>query len=76
MQKITRKVGETINIGERIQLTILSTKGSTARIAVFDPNGRTVAASIEPNCNENMNAARAPLISGSLFGEEKTDLLE
>jgi len=78
MFKITRKVGETIKIGEDIRITILAINGTKARIAVFDPKRRiaTNTEREESNQCDISERVQAPLISGSWLGGGKTDLLE
>jgi len=34
---ITRRVGETITIGENVTVTVLGTKGSMARVGIYAP---------------------------------------
>ena len=78
MYKITRKVGETIKIGEDIRITILDINGTKARIAVYDPKRRTTTKTEreKPNNRDISGATQAPLISGNLFGGDKTELSE
>ena len=70
MFKITRKIGETIKIGEDIRITILAINGEKARIAVFDPTRKipTKAGTEKPSQKEISDPVRAPLISGDCLG--------
>ncbi len=78
MFKITRKVGETIKIGEDIRITILAVNGTKARIAIFDPKQKilTKATTEESNHQDISGSVRAPLISGDWLAGGNRDPVE
>ncbi len=78
MFKITRKVGETIKIGEDIRITILAINGTKARIAVFDPKRKipTKTGTERPSQRDISDPVRAPLISGDWLGGGNRDLVK
>ncbi len=80
MFKITRKVEETIKIGEDIRITILAINGTKARIAVFDPKRKiptkTETETERPILRDISDPVRAPLISGDWLGGGNRDLVK
>ena len=78
MFKITRKIGETIKIGEDIRITILAINGEKARIAVFDPKRKipTKAGTERLSQRDISDSVRAPLISGDWLVGRDRDLVE
>jgi len=78
MFEITRKVGETIKIGEEIRITILAINGETARIAVFDPKRKipTKAGTEKSDLQEIPGAVRSPLIAGDWLTGKSENLTE
>lgn len=78
MFEITRKIGETIKIGEDIRITVLAINGETARIAVFDPKRKipTKAAAKRTDLQEIPTSVRSPLIAGDILGRGNRDLTE
>ena len=78
MFKITRKVGETIKIGEDIRITILAINGEKVRIAVFDPKRKipTEVGTERSNLQTSADSVRSPLISGDWLAGGNRDLAE
>lgn len=67
MQEINRKVGETIRIGNDIQLTILDIDDSQIRIGLSDLTGKAQLRELlrDEDYEEPDHYPTAPLISGN-----------
>lgn len=70
MLKLTRNVGETFNIGNDVQITVLDVKGKMVRIGVIAPREIPVYREeiYERIKKENGNRITVPLATGGLGG--------